>query len=131
MGEERHAAVKALLKHLPPDAKVAASSFLSTQVSARPNAYSLWLGVYDADWMVTPLEPHEFGANEVKRLRERLVSKEWGVVAIEKPFVISRQGHDTSLNDEVLRHIGRKRLPRGKRATGYFPRPPRDSAKKK
>lgn len=122
IGRERHRDVEALLKHLPRDARVAASNFLTPQVSARANAYSLWLGMYDAEWIIAPLEVHEYSTNEVNRVRDAL-NADWGVVAIEGQFMIARKGHEQSLNKKVLKIIGRKRIPHGKRATGYFVRP--------
>src|SRR5690606_935347 len=128
-GRERNRDVQALLKHLPPDARVAAGNFLTPQVSARPNAYSLWLGMYDADWIIAPVEVHELSPGEVTRIRDSLNS-DWGVVAIEGQFMVAHKGHDQSLNKKVLKKIGRKRIPHGKRATGYFVRPSREEPRR-
>ncbi len=119
-GRMRRAAVNKLLEVLPQDARVAASAFLVPQISARPNGYSLSLGLYDAEWIFAPSDLPEFITPEIGRMREALRSGEFGVVVIEGPFFLAKKGHDTSLNREILNKIGRMRDPRGKRPIGKF-----------
>src|SRR5690606_34170071 len=117
-GHARRAALAKLHKILPKDARVAASAYLVPQISARPNSYSLSLGLYDAEWILAPSDLPEFIMPEIARTREARRSNEWGVVAIEGPFFLAKKGHDRSLNSKILDNIGRTRDPRGKRPLG-------------
>jgi uncharacterized membrane protein len=100
-GRERQQALAELLQVIPPQARVTASAFLVSQISARPDGYSLSLGLYDAEWLLAPTVASEYVAKELQRTRQAL-SSGWGVVAIAEPFFVARKGHSSELNRDVL-----------------------------
>ncbi|MGC4091093.1 MAG: DUF2079 domain-containing protein [Polyangiaceae bacterium] len=105
-GRARHASVEALKEVIPWDGKVTGSAFIVPQFSARPNAYSLSISVFDADYIVAPSGRKEHLPDELNRIRDELSSGRFGVLKVEGPFFVAKRGHDTSGNDELLRHIG-------------------------
>jgi len=105
-GEARHSAIVALKEILPPHATVAASAFTVTQISARPNGYSLSLSLYDADWIMAPTRRGEFVAEERSRTVQVLRNKSFGVVAVRGPFFLAKRGAGTENNAQVLSMIG-------------------------
>jgi uncharacterized membrane protein len=101
-GRARRASLDALIAMMPSDAKVAASAFAITQVSARPNAYSLSLGLYDADYILSTTNRGELVPDEHSRLeREVFANGTFGVVAIRRPFFLMRRGYSTRENAQV------------------------------
>ncbi len=100
-GSTRHQALAKLMQGIPPQARVTASAFLVPQISARPDGYSLSLGLYDAEWLLAPTVPREYVGKELDRTRQAL-SSGWGVVAIEGPFFVARKGQASELNRDVL-----------------------------
>ena len=106
-GKARYRALVALKEILPPRAKVAASAFAVTQISSRPDGYSLSLSLYDADWILAPTARSEFLPDEHKRAVDVLQSGAFGVVAIHPPFFLAQRGHTTAHNSELLSMIGR------------------------
>jgi len=106
-GTTRRKAIAALKEILPPRAKVAASAFTVTQISSRPDGYSLSLSLYDADWILAPTARSEIMSEERTRTVEALRSGAFGVVAIQSPFFLARKGYDTSRNGSVLATIDR------------------------
>jgi uncharacterized membrane protein len=105
-GHVRRRAVDALLQVVPARAKIAASAFTVTQVSARPDAYSLSLGLYDAEWLIAPSEKSEYVGDELARTIEALRSGGFGVVRVEAPFFVARRGAPDDLNAELLSRLG-------------------------
>lgn len=105
-GDGRRRSIDALLAVIPADARVACSAFAVPQLSARHNAYSLSLGLYDADWIVAPTTPSEYVGQELERTREELTSGRFGVVAAEGPFFAARKGVTSELTAETLRRLG-------------------------
>jgi uncharacterized membrane protein len=102
-GKARYQAMNELLPFLPKRATVAASALTLTQVSARPDAYGISLGLWDAEYVISAISPQEIMNGERERLLSPLQTGSYGVVAIRKPFFLMRRGHDTALNAEVLR----------------------------
>jgi uncharacterized membrane protein len=92
-----------LIAAVPPRAKVAASETVVPHVSSRPDAYTLRLGVYDAEYLLFSLVPT--AAGEVERAREALADGRFGVVVTGSHFVLARRGHDTAGNAAVLEHL--------------------------
>jgi uncharacterized membrane protein len=107
-GRARRRAVDALLEVVPPRARITASAFTVPQVSNRPNAYSLSLAMYDADWLIAPTTAGEFVADELTRTADALRSRQWGVVKIVDPFFVAEMGAPTDLNDALLARLGRR-----------------------
>ena len=106
-GHTRRRAVDALLDVVPPRARITASAFTVTQVSARPNAYSLSLAIYDAEWLIAPTNKREYVADELARTSEALRSQQWGVVKIVEPFFVARRGAPTGLNAQLFAVLDR------------------------
>lgn len=95
----------ALLARVPERAKVVASETLVPHVSSRPDAYTLRLGVYDAEYMLFSLIPTATG--EIEQARAALADGRFGVVAVESRLVLARRGYDLSGNPPVLDFLSR------------------------
>jgi uncharacterized membrane protein len=109
--EERYAGLRALIAQIPPDAKVVSSEYVVPHVSNRADAYTLRLGLYDAQYLLFQLDPgyengtalpRSFGRFEAKHARQALTS-DFGVVDRRGPYVLAQRGHSTAGNGEVLR----------------------------
>jgi len=105
-GMARHRAITALKEILPPEAKVAASAFTVTQISSRPDGYSLSISLYDADWILAPTVRSEFVGEERPRTLQALGSGAFGVVAIHHPFFLAKKGYSTAKNATVTASLG-------------------------
>jgi uncharacterized membrane protein len=101
----RRSSLDEVLTNLPKDAKVSCSGFITAQVSSRPNAYSLTLGVYDADYILFPSEQKDFIVDERATVTRLLESGEFGVVFVLSPFALARRGYPTVQNAELLSRI--------------------------
>ncbi len=113
-GEERHRGLYELLPMLPADGKVSCGAFVTPQLSSRPDAYSMTLGMYDADYIVVPSVRAEFIGNELETVTGLLNRGEFGVVAVRGPFALAKKGHPTTLNAPFLQSVygPRGRAPR-------------------
>jgi uncharacterized membrane protein len=96
----RRAELDALVALIPPRARVAASETLVPHVCDRPDAYTLRLGLFDADDLLFAIPPTTDG--ELPRAAEALTSGAFGVVEARSLFVLARRGHSTSGNPAVL-----------------------------
>jgi hypothetical protein len=94
-----------VLAHLPPRAKVSCSAFTTPQVSSRPDAYSMTLGLYDAEYVLFPSVRADFVGIEHETVTNLLSSGSFGVVASDGPFALARRGQETSKNAEMLAQI--------------------------
>lgn len=104
-GRTRRHALDAVLRHLPPRAKVSCSGFTTPQVSSRPDAYSMTLGIYDAEYVLFPTRHKDFIGDEYDKVTKLLGDKSFGVVAVETPFALARRGQDPSRNESLLAQI--------------------------
>jgi uncharacterized membrane protein len=104
-GRARREALDVVLTSLPPRAKVSCSAFTTPQVSNRPDAYSMTLGLYDAEYMLFPTVRADFVGGEYDAVLSSLEKRTFGVVAVSRPFALARRGQDPSKNDEVLSMI--------------------------
>lgn len=104
-GRARRHSIDELTKVIPPDGKVTASAFTVPQFSARPNAYSLSISIFDADYIVAPSGPKEHLPDEKRRIRDALSSGEFGVLKVVPPFFVAKRGADTKDNANLLRAI--------------------------
>ncbi|HET9929926.1 MAG TPA: DUF2079 domain-containing protein [Polyangiaceae bacterium] len=104
-GRARRHSIDELLKVIPPDAKVTASAFTVPQISARSDAYSLSISIYDADFILAPSGPKEHLPDEKNRIREVLKSGEFGVLKVVPPFFVAKRGAPTKDNESLLRDI--------------------------
>jgi len=106
-GARRRDSIAKLLALVPPRAKVAASGFVTPQVTNRPDAYNLTVGVFDAEYLLIPSERRDFIVNELAKTEGLLRSGAFGVVAIERPFALARRGQGPEKNAEFWRLIRR------------------------
>ena len=104
-GHERRTALDTVLRSLPPGAKVSCSAFTTPQVSSRADAYSMTLGLYDAEYILFPSVRADFIGNEYETVAGLLSSNVFGVVAVAPPFALARRGGSTAKNTEVLAMI--------------------------
>jgi uncharacterized membrane protein len=105
-GRERHRAMQELLEVIPPLAPIVASAFTTPQVSARPNAYCLTIGVWDAEYIIAASTRREQLPDERSMLGELLGSGTFGVLKVVGPFFVAKRGADTAGNHALLRQIG-------------------------
>jgi uncharacterized membrane protein len=93
-----------LIARMPERAKVAASETVIPHVCDRPDAYTLRLGVYDAEYLLFSLVPT--AAGEMERAREALgPDGGFGIVAAGSYFALARRGPATAGNALVLQAL--------------------------
>lgn len=105
LDRERRAELLDLVARVPPRAKIAGSETVVPHVSSRPDAYTLRLGVYDAEYLLFSRVPAADG--EVEQARAALEGGGFGVVANGSHYVLARRGHDPAANAPVLEHLSR------------------------
>ena len=102
-GQRRHDAAERIVRHLPPRATVTGAGFTTPYISNRPDAFNLTIsGATDAEYMFIPSEGADFIGEEKATVTRLLRSGEYGVVAIDPPFVLAKKGYPTSLNDTLI-----------------------------
>jgi uncharacterized membrane protein len=94
--------LRPLLAQIPPRAKIVASEMLVPQVSNRPDAYTLRIGTYDADYLFFTLP---IGGSEQNNALPLLQNNSFGVVDVREPFVLARRGAPTTRNAEILQRM--------------------------
>lgn len=99
----RHRIVYELIRQVPPRAKIVASEPLVPHVSSRPDAYTLRLGLYDAEWLLFSVP---IGGDERRHALDAFRNENFGVVDDRGEFVLARRGHDRTKNAAVLSRIG-------------------------
>jgi uncharacterized membrane protein len=99
----RRKAVYELIKMVPPRAKIVASENLVPHVSNRPDAYTLRMGLYDAEYLL--FEAPRSG-EEGTFIRQAFSGGDFGVVAFKDPFVLAKRGYSKALNDSLRYRIG-------------------------
>lgn len=100
---KRRADLKVLLDMLPPRAKVVASENIVPQISNRPDAYTLRIAVFDAEYILfrIPAPGHER-----ENVLEALENDSFGVLAQSGEFVLAKRGHFTDKNGAVINRLG-------------------------
>jgi uncharacterized membrane protein len=99
---ERRKNVRALLAMVPKKAKICAVETVVPQVSNRAFAYTLRMGVADADYVLFNVS---LGGDEKSRLMEVLPDGTFGVVAEQGEYVLIQRGHPTDRNQHVLERL--------------------------
>jgi uncharacterized membrane protein len=113
----RRAELLALIARIPPRAKVAGAETVVPHVCDRPDAYTLRLGVFDAEYLLFAVPPTTDA--ELAPAAEAVASGEFGVVEARSLFVLARRGHATSGNPAVLARMAPfLRRESAERATG-------------
>ncbi|HVR04006.1 MAG TPA: hypothetical protein VMT47_17860, partial [Polyangia bacterium] len=80
-------------------AKIVASEILVPQVSNRPDAYTLRIGTYDAEYLLFGLP---IGGYEQTNALPLLQNNTFGVVDVKEPFVLAKRGAPTTRNAAIL-----------------------------
>ncbi|MGC4065223.1 MAG: DUF2079 domain-containing protein [Polyangiaceae bacterium] len=101
-GEQRRAAVRALMRDLPAKAKVSASGFLVPQLSSRADAYSLPHTIDDAEYLAFPSVSADYIGNEQAMVERLLSTNQFGIVAVHPPFALAKRGASCGRNAEFL-----------------------------
>ena len=99
----RRVNLQKLLPLVPPMAKVAACENVVPQLSNRPDAYTLRLSIYDADYVLFRIPSPPF---ERENVLEVLQTRKFGVVKESGEFVLAKRGHPTSENLRVIIRLG-------------------------
>jgi uncharacterized membrane protein len=102
VGKKRRAAMDIIMGDLPADAKVSCSGFVTPQLSSRPDAYSMTLGIYDAEYIVFPTVASDFIGDERSKVTRLLQAGEFGLVSVHAPFALARRGAPTERNSAFL-----------------------------
>lgn len=100
---KRRADLSVLVKKVPPLAKVVASENIVPQLSNRPDAYTLRIAVFDADYILfrLPAPPHER-----EHVLEALENDAFGIMAASGEFVLAKRGHSTEKNAQYISRLG-------------------------
>ena len=99
---ERRRTLYELLAMVPPKAKIVSSENIVPQVSNRAFAYTLRMGIADADYLLFSLPA---GGDERAKILEVLPDGTFGVVAERGQYVLAKRGHPTELNSGVLSRV--------------------------
>ncbi len=96
---ERRRTLYELLAMVPRKAKIVSSENIVPQVSNRAFAYTLRMGIADADYLLFSLP---VGGDERAKIMEVLPDGAFGVVAERGQYVLAKRGYPTDLNAGVL-----------------------------
>jgi uncharacterized membrane protein len=100
---ERRRTLYELLAMVPRSAKIVSSENVVPQVSNRAFAYTLRMGIADADYLLFSVPT---GGDERAKVMEVLPSGKFGVVAERGEFVLAKRGYPTGLNPGALNRLG-------------------------
>lgn len=100
---ERRRTLHELLAMVPRKAKIVSSENIVPQVSNRAFAYTLRLGIADADYLLFSVPP---GGDERAKVLEVLKPGTFGVVAERGQYVLAKRGHPSDLNPGLLARMG-------------------------
>jgi len=106
---KRRADLRLLLRQIPPMGKVVATENVVPQVSNRPDAYTLRIAVFDADYILFRLPAGQY---EREHVLEAIESDTFGVVAESGEFVLAKRGHSTDKNAQFISRMGGHRYDR-------------------
>ena len=91
-----------LLAMVPPKAKIVSSENIVPQVSNRAFAYTLRMGISDADYLLFSVP---VGGDERGKALDVLKDNSFGVVAERGQYVLAKRGHPTDLNAGAISRI--------------------------
>jgi uncharacterized membrane protein len=100
---ERRRTLHELLAMVPRNGKIVSSENIVPQVSNRAFAYTLRLGIADADYLLFSVPP---GGDERTKVLEVLQPGTFGVVAERGQYALAKRGHSTDLNGGLLTRLG-------------------------
>lgn len=99
---ERLADLRQLIALIPPDGKVVSSETIVPHVSSRENAYTLRVGLFDADYILFEMP---IRSDERDAVRKALEEGTHGIVQTRGAFGLARKGHDTTRNLETTQRL--------------------------
>lgn len=99
---ERRRTLYELLAMVPAKAKIVSSENVVPQVSNRAFAYTLRLGIEDAEYLLFSMPP---GGEERDKVMEALPPGTFGVVAERGKYVLAKRGYPTDLNPGVVSRL--------------------------
>lgn len=91
-----------LIAKVPPNAKIVSGEHIVPHVSSREYAYTLRVGIFDADYILYDMTK---GDTERRHVREVLAEGKYGVVETRGDFLLAKKGHSKQQNLEVLRRL--------------------------
>jgi uncharacterized membrane protein len=100
---KRRADLKPLLKLIPPTAKVVACENVVPQLSNRPDAYTLRLSVYDADYILFHVPSPQF---ERENVLDALQSRRFGILKESGEYALAKRGYSTADNLRIIGRMG-------------------------
>ena len=100
---QKRKSVYELIKQVPSRAKIVASENLVPQVANRPDAYTLRMGLFDAEYLLSEVPK---GGEEGASIRDAFNNQNFGVVDYKEPFVLAKRGHSRALNESLRGKIG-------------------------
>jgi uncharacterized membrane protein len=99
---DRRRTLYELLAMVPPKAKIVSSENIVPQVSNRAFAYTLRMGIADADYLLFSVPS---GGDERGKALDVLKDNSFGVVAERGQYVLAKRGHPTDLNAGAISRI--------------------------
>lgn len=99
--QRRYRDLMALIAKVPPMAKIVSSENIVPHVSSRPDAYTLRVGVFDAEWLLfqTPVGGEEYTA------ANKALNDDFGVVELRGGFVLAKRGYDKAQNAAAFKKM--------------------------
>ncbi len=101
---KRGQALDELVALVPPRAKIVGSETVVPHVSNRPDAYTIRIGLYDAEYVLFSIAPTT--PDERNFTSAALQNPQFGVIATRPGFALLKRGAPTTKNAEVLREMG-------------------------
>jgi uncharacterized membrane protein len=98
---QRHEAVLALRKLVPPDASVVATENVGPHFSSRLKFYALRRGTYHADYLVAERDKLDL-ADTRTHFRRAIKSGEYGLVAVRGRIALFKRGYSTAKNAQLI-----------------------------
>jgi uncharacterized membrane protein len=100
---KNHDDLYALIKQVPPQAKIVSSELVVAHVASRPDSYTLRTGVFDAEYAIvmTPIR-----GDEATQFAPLLRAGTFGVIERRGKFVLAKRGHTTQNNESILKALG-------------------------
>ncbi len=99
--ERRRDAFHQLAVKVPRKARITSAENLVPHFAQRKKAYTLRVGIFDADYIMFTVYPHPLETPILKPALEG----DFGIMEINEHFGLAKRGHDKSLNAEYLKKI--------------------------
>ncbi len=96
---DRHERLYQLIREVPPDARIVSSELIVPHVSERPNAYTLRVGIFDAEYLLIWMPPW---GDERRAVVDAIKGGKFGVVDERGEFVLAKRGYSTAKNAAVV-----------------------------